>query len=548
MSAHEAARAATRRPRAVFAVLAPLLAAACANQPRNDVLAAPDSGQHPVLHATIVYTSDEHGWVLPNEIDTRRWGGASPFLAELQSLGHCLLDGQRDVAFVPGAWKPPARPDEGLAFEVTAPLDVACHRASDASFLLSGGDNYTGPAVSGYFHGETMAATIARLGYDASAFGNHEFDFGRDQFSRNRTIGGLRYLAANMHLESGAATPWAEPYTVVERGGVRLGIVGLATHTTPKVALARNFVGVRFEDEESALERTVPELWKRGVDAVVLIAHVCHDDLAPIVERHPEWHLSFAGSGHCHREQVEVRAGVPVLAVGWRLEHYGRVELEIDPSVPEPTARARTVSWELREVTSALDAPEPRVDPAFAERLAAFQKEVDDELGSVVGYTTTGLPKTGAALGQWLTRSWREAFSADVAITTRGALRQDLPAGPIRLGTVLSIMPFENELVVCKVAGADLETMLREPKALVSGLRCQAGHCTEEDGSPIDASRIYRVVTTDFLFYGGDGFRFSELDGGPVLTGVGWREPVIAWTRAHAADVNRPLETALGGE
>ncbi|MBI4952667.1 MAG: bifunctional metallophosphatase/5'-nucleotidase [Myxococcales bacterium] len=505
------------------------------------------------LHATIFFTSDEHGGLLPNERDGRRFGGVGPLLAHLRGDGRCG-EGERAVAFVPGTWAPPLAPDAGLTIaaaepEPPGPTGTACETRADATFLLSGGDNYTGPPVSGLYRGETTAAALARLGYDASALGNHDFDFGREQFLRNRAVSGVRYLAANLHATDDASgtgsTPFAEPYAVLERGGVRLGVVGLATKETPKVGAAKLFVGLGFEDEEQALVRTVPEVWRQGVDAVVVVAHVCHDEMEPIVARHPEWHLAFVGTGHCHETHLGVQAGAPVVAPDWRFEHYARVTLDIDRSRPAPAERARPTSHELVAVGSSLAQPQPSRAASLDATLAGWQAEVDAKLGEVVGHARAGYPRRSATLGRWMTRAWRETYGADVAVTTLGAIRDDLPAGAIRVATVYAIMPFDNDLVVCTVPGDALAAMLREPKAVVSGLVCQDGRCTHEDGSPLDRARRYRVVVTDFLFHGGDGFRFHEVDPSPTFTGVNWREPVLAWTRAHAPDEAHPLEAAL---
>ena len=65
--------------------------------------------------------------------------------------------------------------------------------------------------------------------------------------------------------------------------------------------MANRFEGITFEKEEPALDRAVHGAWGAGADAVVAIVHECPDVLAPIVERHPEWRLSFVGAGHCHK-------------------------------------------------------------------------------------------------------------------------------------------------------------------------------------------------------------------------------------------------------
>jgi 2',3'-cyclic-nucleotide 2'-phosphodiesterase (5'-nucleotidase family) len=472
------------------------------------------------VDVTVLYTSDEHGWISPNQAGDRLRGGALELLARFREDGHCA-----------GALPPDA----------AAAPDERC-----GTLLLSGGDNFTGPAISSHFRGATMAAAMRRLGYVASAFGNHELDFGREAFEKNRATSGVVYLAANVRDTEPPGDALARPYLVVTRRGVRIGVVGLATVTTPETADARHFTGVAFDDPEQTLARVVPEVWAAGADAVVVVAHECPEVVLPVVARHPDWSLSFVGLGHCHSPSVTLAAGVPVIGPGWRLEHYARVRLRIDPSRPA-RARARVLSHELVSVsTPRHEPPRAPVDRAFAERITGWQQELDRELGEVIGYSRQGLAKKAPAIGQWIVRAWKTRFDVDVALTNRGSVRQELPPGPIRLSTLVSIMPFENELVVCRVPGRALEPLLAGEEAIVAGLERQPdGRWAHPDGGALAPDRIYRIVTTDFVFRGGDGFRLREHDPAPTMTGVHWRDPVVAWTREQRTTAERPLESLL---
>jgi len=473
------------------------------------------------VEIVILYTSDEHGWIEPRIGEGVRQGGVAQLLELLEKTEkHCA-----------GAMPGKPLPD-----------------CSDSStLLLSGGDNYTGPAISTVYEGESMATAMRRLGYRASAFGNHELDFGADRFMRNRDRSGISYLAANVHKKDGADTEWVEPFVIVERRGVKLGIVGLATVTTPQTASPHRFEGVVFEDPAEALARTVPIVWKAGVDAVLVIAHECHDIIEPVVRAYPEWRLSFVGTGHCHRTSVEVVNGAPVIGPDWRLDHYARVHLKIDRSQPQ-RERAKVIHYELVHVASPSNAPLPSADAELDRAIAEWHARVERELGEVIGFSKSGFDKHAPMLSAWITGAWRAHFKADVAITSRGALRQEVLPGKITAATVASVLPFENELVVCEIPGAALVEILGHPEALFSGVSRKDKTWVDSDGKPIDEARRYRLVTTDFLFYGGDGFRIREYDPNPNMTGIGWREPVIEWTRAAGSTVARPLESLVDGK
>jgi 5'-nucleotidase len=126
-----------------------------------------------------------------------------------------------------------------------------------------------------------------------------------------------------------------------------------------------------------------------------------------------------------------------------------------------------------------------------------------------------------AALANLVTDAMREATHADVAITNPGGLRRNIEAGPVTAGDIFELLPFENSLVVVELTGAQLRDVIasRPDKSRVSGLRgrwdpAQAPEARldlrEEGGAPLRLDHTYRVVTTNFLASGGDGFKGFE--------------------------------------
>jgi 2',3'-cyclic-nucleotide 2'-phosphodiesterase (5'-nucleotidase family) len=395
-----------------------------------------------------------------------------------------------------------------------------------------------------------MAEAMGRLGYAASALGNHELDFGRDAFFANRALSGVRYLAANLSdvtgaVDTGAAGELAQPYVIVERGGVRVGVLGLASVHTLTTAVASRFGAVRLEEPEATLGRAVPELWAAGADVALLLVHECVDELVPALERHPEWQLSFVGSGHCHRELDSTVGGTAIMSSGWNLDHYARARLRVTPGAEGPR-RAELLEHAIVEVSSPVAEPAPSIDPALDGRVAGWQQEVERALGEVIGFSARGLGREAPELGEWVVESWRRRLSVDVAVTTRGSIRQELPPGPITLATISAILPFDNELVVASVPGEMLLAMLREPAVIATGARRTAdGGFVLGNGRKLRPDARYRVATTDYLYGGGDHCRFREADPAAQMTGVGWRQPVIDWTRALGSRAGHPLESLL---
>lgn len=463
---------------------------------------------------TLLYTADEHGWLLPGNDGGKTVGGAAEVLGRwVAEEGHCVGGD--------------ACPD---------PVTLA----------LSGGDNWTGPAVSSYFHGVPMAEAMRRMGYAVSAFGNHEFDFGRERFLKNGIIGGFPYVAANLHVVAGGPDDFRlPPFVTFKRKGATIAVVGLATDTTLKVAMASRFVGIEFEPEEAALGRAIPEAWATGPDAVVLLAHECPDKLVPILERHPEWALAFVGAGHCHKTIETKVFGRPVVAPGWRLRQYARVALTVDRTRPQ---KERVVDIDARvvQVTREEGKTSPAPEPVLAAHAEKARRETDAVLGDVVGFSASGFEQKSQPLGRYVAGAWRAELRTDLAIVNSGGLRQSIPKGEITRNLIYSVLPFDNRILVVRIKGSALLENLALEEAIVAGARDKGGgNWVFDDGRPIDRDATYSVATVDFLYFGGAGFTFQKHDPHARETGLDWREPVVAWTKKQRSSAQQPLEKKL---
>ncbi|MEZ4300763.1 MAG: bifunctional UDP-sugar hydrolase/5'-nucleotidase [Polyangiaceae bacterium] len=491
---------------------------------------APPPAKRDPARVTILYTSDEHGWLYGQGEGPKLRGGAAEALARwITDDAHCPL---------------------------RAPDPTAGEPCKDpATLLLSGGDNFTGPAVSTYFRGLPMAQAMARMGYVASAFGNHDYDFERPAFDANRAASGVRYLAANIRAKDPAKDPGFPPFLLVERRRLRIGIVGLATEKTPQEAAPSRFEGLAFDPPGPALDRAITAAYTAGADTVVLLAHACEDEITPTLEAHPEWHLSFVGLGHCHRRVNKRIAGAPVLMPAWRLDAYARVDLDIDPSRPE---RDRVTSIEA-SLINIRPREDLSPDPAVASLRASARKDLDAVLGAVIGYSATGMDDDSEAMGRWLTRALREQTGADIALTNWTGIRDSLPRGPIHKHTLYSILPFDNTVYLMKVTGAALPRILGERTLVASGAtRTDTGqkkpdgraHIYEvhlDNGTLVDPKKTYTLALSDFLYDTSKAFNFKSADPTPRRTGQSMRAAILTWTEKQATTEKTPLEKKVGG-
>jgi 2',3'-cyclic-nucleotide 2'-phosphodiesterase/3'-nucleotidase len=117
---------------------------------------------------------------------------------------------------------------------------------------------------------DPMMLAMNRLGYDAMAVGNHEFNFGLKNIERARAAARFPWISANI---SGGGRPFA-PYVLKTIGGVKIAIIGLTTPAVPNWEKPENLGSYRFTDAVDAVKRSVAELRAREhPDLVIVAAH-----------------------------------------------------------------------------------------------------------------------------------------------------------------------------------------------------------------------------------------------------------------------------------
>jgi 2',3'-cyclic-nucleotide 2'-phosphodiesterase (5'-nucleotidase family) len=168
-------------------------------------------------------------------------------------------------------------------------------------------------------------------------------------------------------------------------------------------------------------------------------------------------------------------------------------------------------------------------------------------------------------LGYWVSDVMRRAAQTLVgapvrfAITNAGGLRSNLRPGLLKVADIFELMPFENELVVIELTGAEVIQVLKEgiirrggepcsgTKAKVEGSPEQATlSVTWEDGSPIDPVATVKVATTDYLYGGGDSIPSLKLGRKPFTTGITLRQMLLDQCAAMARTKQDLLPPAPG--
>ncbi len=489
-------------------LLAPVLVAQLA-------LVAPAQADPQVV--TVLVTADENGQLLPTPgVDVAKGGAA-------QMLGQWVAEDKH----CPGQPKQDGAP--------------AC--PGGMTLALSTGDHWNGSSLSTFFQGEPVAQAMGRMGYAASGFGNHELDFGKDQFLALRETGGFPFLAANLKVTKADKKQLElPPWRIFTRGDARVGVVALSYAQAVSTAMADRFYGLEILPYESTLGQAVKELRKAGVDAVVVLADDCPTALEPAVKKHPEWSLSLVVGGHCQKSMESMVGTTPLINPGRRFEGYARARLSVDGS---KAAGQRLTAVDAKVVLVQGGPSAPPADAVLTEQLKPWIAKHEAAFGERIGFTRSGLDAGSDALHTWVARAIRDVLKTDLALVNKGGFRAGLPAGPITRGSVYAVLPFDNSLMTFKLKGDALLRALANPKAVVFGVTKGPKGYRDSQGRDVVPSGIYSVASVEYLYFGGDGFDFEKQDPLPGETGMVWQTAVVDWTKQLNTSPSRPLENYL---
>jgi len=375
---------------------------------------------------------------------------------------------------------------------------LAARRDGD-TVVIGTGDNTAPGALSLATEGRAALEFFRTVSPDVDTFGNHDFDHGVDALRDVVADSPQTWVCANAHRD-GARFAGATPWTVVETATRRLGVVGVAHPETAE--LNPNAAPVRFSEPGPAVEAAVDALRERGVDRVAVLSHLGDDaDLARGLD------ADVILGAHDHEPRLERVDGTLVCRPGGTARHLLEVSFDgeaatathhdvADAPLDEATAdalRERTASAGLAETVGTTD------DPIVCDLQACKRGE--------------------SRLGNLLVDAYRWKAGADVALNSGGGFRRRDPlAGDVTAFDLVSVTPYDSDLVVVRVDGEALTATLRDlaladaPDDLpewhfghVSGAAVvwddEAGELRSArvGGDPVDVDASYDLATTEFF-------------------------------------------------
>ena len=400
------------------------------------------------------------------------------------------------------------------------------------TLLLSAGDMFQGSLDSNLLYGKPVVDVMNYVKFDAMTLGNHEFDWGISILKERMAQSQFPYLCGNIvDKKTGKPIDFVKPYIILERKGIKIAVIGIATQETAIKTNPKIIENYTFLDPATAVHALLPEVKQKGAEIIILLTHLgstmdgegnITGDAALLARKVTG--IDGIVSGHSHQIVYGQVNDIPIVQAAYNGRAVGKIELLFNK-------QTHKVEKAIPSVTL-LPYPGLQADLRMQEIINQAEQEIEPVKNIVVGKTISALShdryeRKETKLGQWVTDTMRQATKADIAFQNTGGLRTGIPAGNITMGNLYEVIPFDNTLYTVEMSGQEiievLEYGLRNEKIGMlqySGINVSYQMGGEErgqilsvrmiNGTPLNLSQTYKVVTNDFMAAGGDGYIFFK--------------------------------------
>ena len=450
---------------------------------------------------------------------------------------------------------------EGKCFGGSARLVTALEDArerADNAILVDGGDQFQGSLFYTYYKGKVAAEMMNKLGYDGMTVGNHEFDDGPEVLRGFMDAVEFPVLMSNADVSAEPAlADVLQKSTVIERGGEKIGLIGLTPEDTHD--LASPGANISFSDPVAAVQAEVDRLTEMGVNKIIVLSHSGYkvDQIVAaettgvdvIVGGHSNTYLSNTSEDAVGPYPTMVNDVAIVQAYA-----YGKFLGELNVTFDEAGTVTKAAGEPLiMDGNVAEDSDTLARIAELAQPLDEIRNKVVAEAASAVEGDRTICRIQECEMGNLVADAMLDRVKdqgVTIAIANSGGIRASLEPGAVTMGEVLTVLPFQNTLSTFEITGADLVAALENGVSQVEEVKGRfpqvAGLKFSWDGSvaanegrvqevqvasdagfvPLNPAKTYRVVTNDYVRKGGDGYKIfagddkNAYDFGPDLADV----------------------------
>ena len=434
---------------------------------------------------TILHTNDMHAGFLPHEA---YWVQTSP------------------------------KPMVGGFNELSWMID-SLRKVHTTSILLDAGDVMTGTPISEFVYdgypGGALFQMMNTIGYDAWTIGNHDLDISQDNIRGLMGIAKFPTVSANLSDTTGKLAFGQKPFVIIDRGGAKIGIIGIMSSDLFRLTNTNNLHGLKVEPPVAIAQKYVDSLLP-VTDLIIALTHEGVDEDSILAASTHGINVIIGGHSHTRLKSPKTINGVLVCQTGSNCENLGELNLTFDHHVLLSSDGKLLPLW-VRHQTSGLP---------VASLVENVQKAVDKDYNVAIGSLAADWKRNSRGesnVGDFIADAIREAAQAQVGVTNSSGIRKDQPAGPVRKIDIFEVMPFRNIVCTFRISGKSLRefadrymrTLIDGRSSIqVSGLTCLwkrvDGNPTilslRLDGKDVVDNLTYIFSTSDFVVDQGDKY------------------------------------------
>lgn len=351
--------------------------------------------------------------------------------------------------------------------------------------VVSVGDFVQGGTLGAVSKGEYIVNLMNKVGYDAIALGNHEFDYQLPRLNELNAMSNTKFISCNFQ-KIGEDKTYFEPYTIVSYGNVDVAYIAITTPETINSSSPAQFKNDKGEliytFNESKLydivQTNINAAKTAGADYVIALSHIGYDesgnlaDITDVIENTDGFDVVLDAHSHSVIEEkvIKDKSGDDVLltSTGTKFEYIGKL-----------TIKNGAFDTELVEV-ECYTKTDPVVDAYITEINENYAQLGNRKIGeSKVEFITHDkdgnrlVRNAETNLGNFCSDALRVMTGADMSFVNGGGLRAPMKAGEVTFNDIFSVFPFNNQIVTAEISG----------QILIDFLEMAVMNYPEEDGS-----------------------------------------------------------------
>jgi 5'-nucleotidase/UDP-sugar diphosphatase len=431
----------------------------------------------------------------------------------------------------------------GGVARLKAAIDAERQKLSGKNvLLLNAGDNFQGSLFYTTYKGAAEAEFLNLMKFDAMTVGNHEFDDSEDGLAT--FLDKVQFPVVTANVAASASSKLGDrikPFIVIEQGGQKIGIVGAVANDTAE--LSSPGPNVLIGNDVADITAAIGELKKEGVNKIVALTHVGYPrDLAAIAKI-PDVDVVVGGHTNTFLSNTSDKAEgpyptlvdnpggykVPVVQAGAYTKYLGNLKVVFDDAgvVKESSGEPILIDASIKP------------DEAVLARIKDLAGPIEELKNKIVAETAEPIDGSRetcraaeCAMGNLVTDAILDRTKDQgmtIAITNGGGLRSSIDGGPVSMGEVLSVLPFQNTVATFQLKGSDLVAALENGLSQIeegagrfpqvsgmkysfdrskpAGSRVFSVEVKEGDAFvPLDPAKTYGVVSNNYMRSGGDGY------------------------------------------